>query len=364
MAREIPSSDEKKTIKKKEFNINDFKEKFKINDDEQNPLSWLPMSKSYQDVTGLEGIPHCELTLVRGYSDTGKSTFIYEAAVAAQQNGELPIIIDTENAMKKDHLKKMGFDFDMPYMYIDTDYLLQNYGKKYNKDFSQSSIEDIGEFMNNMLDEQEKDNLQMDIVFCIDSFGSSDCRKTLSAKEKDKEANNMWNAGAMEQTFKGIFHQRIPSTRKTTKKYKATAIAVQKIWFDNMNAVIKHKGGEAFFFGARLILHFGGILTHGTKKKNAEVTDKGVKYKYQFGVEADVRCEKNQVTGIEQMGKIMSTSHGYWNPDKIDEYKKKYKPYILQQLTKTYTNINFDTDADINVTTEEVTTLSVEDSMS
>jgi hypothetical protein len=128
-----------------------------------------------------------------------------------------------------------------------------------------------------------------------------------------------------------------------------------------MNTVIKHKGGEAFFFGARLIIHFGGILTHGTEKKNAEITDKGIKYKYQFGVVANIKCEKNQVTGIEQMGKIMSTSHGYWNPDKLDEYKKRYKPYILEQLTKSYQNVSFNEDADINITTEEVVKLSGDD---
>ncbi len=96
MARTLSDNpEEKKPIKKKSFSLSDFKEKFKISDEEQKPLSWLPLSKAYQEVTGLEGIPLCELTLVRGYSDTGKSTVVYEAAVSAQQNGFLPIIIDT-----------------------------------------------------------------------------------------------------------------------------------------------------------------------------------------------------------------------------------------------------------------------------
>jgi RecA/RadA recombinase len=327
----VNDSEEKKPIKKKEFSLADFKQKFKINDEDVKPLSWLPMGSAYQEVIGLEGIPRCELTLVRGYSDTGKSTFVYGAAVSAQQNGELPIIIDTENAMKKDHLTKMGFDFDLPHLYVDTDYLLQNYGKKYNKEFKESSIEDISEFMHDILDAQERDELQMDVVFCIDSFGSSDCRKTLSAKEKDKEANNMWNAGAMEQSFKGIFHQRIPSTRKVSKKYTATAIGVQKIWFDSQaggQGVVRHKGGESAYSVARLIIHVGGVKTRGVEKinitKNKKVTS--------LGILAPVKVAKNHVSNISFEGKILSTSYGLVLESELDEFKKNHLSELLSEI--------------------------------
>ena len=62
MARTLSDNpEEKKPIKKKSFSLSDFKEKFKINDEEQKPLQWLPLSKGYQEITGLEGIPLCEL---------------------------------------------------------------------------------------------------------------------------------------------------------------------------------------------------------------------------------------------------------------------------------------------------------------
>ena len=54
----VNDSEEKKPIKKKEFSLADFKQKFKINDEDVKPLSWLPMGSAYQEVIGLEGIPH------------------------------------------------------------------------------------------------------------------------------------------------------------------------------------------------------------------------------------------------------------------------------------------------------------------
>ncbi len=327
----VNDSEEKKPIKKKSFSLSDFKEKFKISDEEQKPLSWLPLSKAYQEVTGLEGIPLCELTLVRGYSDTGKSTVVYEAAVSAQQNGYLPIIIDTENAMKKDHLTKMGFDFDGDYIYVDSDYLVQNYGKKYDKNFSTPAIEDIAEFMNNILDAQEKDELQMDVIFCIDSFGSVDSRKTLTAKEKDKEANNMWNAGAMEQAFKGIFHHRIPSTRKVSKKYVAAAVAVQKVWFDSQaggQGVLRHKGGEAVYSMSRLILHMGGTKARGVEKINITKNKKTTA----LGILSPIKVAKNHVSNISFEGKILSTSYGLVLESELEEFKKNHLSELLSEI--------------------------------
>jgi RecA/RadA recombinase len=155
----IPS---RKKLEKKTFSLSDFKTKLKVEDTNIKDLTWLPLSKAFQEATSLEGVPIGELTLIRGYSDTSKSSIMYEAMVSAQNNGFLPIIIDTENAMKREYLTNLGFDFDGDYIYVDSDYLVTNYGKKFNKDFSVPSIEDVAEFINDMLDKQESGDLPMD----------------------------------------------------------------------------------------------------------------------------------------------------------------------------------------------------------
>jgi hypothetical protein len=133
----------------------------------------------------------------------------------------------------------------------------------------------------------------------------------------------MWNSGASEKVFMTLLNSTIPNSRKTDKKYTNTIIAVQKIWYDSMIKVIKHKHGETFWIGARLIYHFGGILAKGTKK----ITATSKKREVQYGVEVQVNVAKNHVDGplggIAMQGKIISTPHGYVTPDGLDEYKKK-----------------------------------------
>lgn len=369
----------KKTIEKKSFDLQLYKESKGLTRKIKNKeLTWIPLSEAFQDAVKLPGVPRGYTALARGYSNTGKSTAIYEGIVGAQKIGDLPVIFDTENNFQWEHARNIGMKFEEivdketgevsyegDFIFVSNRMLLDMYShwdydeakQKAEPVRNQPVIEDVARFMDDIMDDQEAGNLERSVAFFWDSIGSLDCFRAVKSKSK----NNMWNAGALESSFKSILNFRIPDTQREDCPYTNTFFAVQKIWFDNMNVVIKHKGGEAFFFGARIILHYGGILTHGTKKKNAEVTDKGVKYKYQFGVETDVKCEKNQVTGIEQMGKIMSTSHGYWNPDKLDEYKKLYKPYILSQLTRTYKDVDFKEDADFEITSVEVTKLSGDD---
>ncbi len=321
-------------IVKKEFSLSDFKAKLNIKEDDLKPLSWLTLGPAYKAATGLEGVPIGELTLFRGYSDTSKSSLLYEVAVSAQQNGFLPIIIDMENALKKEHLENMGFNFNEPHIYVDTEYLLLEYGKKYDKEFNAPSIEDAAEFVNNMLDKQESGELPMDIVFCYDSFGSTDCRKSLTARVKDKESSNLWNAGAMEQCFKSIFHHRVPSTRKKTKNNTATFVAVQKIWFDSMaggQGVVRHKSGESAYSCSRLIVHCGGVKTRGVEKVVITKNKKSVV----LGTICPLKVAKNHVSNISIEGKVCSTAHGIILEHEVEAYKTRYIDYFLSQLDET-----------------------------
>lgn len=189
-------------------------------------------------------------------------------------------------------------------------------------------VEDISFHMHTILDAQQEERLPRDVAFFWDSVGSINCFKGATSKT----TNNQWTAGALATCFKSLINYRIPASRREDAPYTATFAVVQQIWLDNENKVIKHKGGEAFFYSPRLIFHFGGILTHSTEKLKATLAGE----EFQFGVETRIRCEKNQVNGIEQKGKIASTPHGYWNPDKINDYKEEHKDFIKAHLNTEY----------------------------
>ena len=343
MAKKAPN----KKVSKQSFDLNKFKKNKgldkKVKDKE---LSWIPLSKGFHDAVGIPGIPRGYVTLFRGYSNTGKSTAIYEAIKSCQKTGDLPVIIDTESNFDWNHAKSIGIeyeeivdeetgevlDYDGDFIFVDSDDLLNmyekfDYGEGKEKSKAQRSepvIEDVQHFMSDLLDAQENDELPRNLCFLWDSIGSLDCYRSVISKTR----NNMWNAGALESSFKSMLNHRIPASRKENKQYTNTIAAVQKVWLDNMNTVIKHKGGEGFFYGARLIIHLGGILSHGTSILKATSN----KRTFQFGVETKIKVAKNQVNGVELQGKICSTPHGYINPDEIEDYKRNNKDYILNKM--------------------------------
>jgi hypothetical protein len=53
---------------------------------------WIPLSPAWQEMVSLPGIPHGHITLLRGHSDSGKTTALLEVAVNAQKNGNFTCI--------------------------------------------------------------------------------------------------------------------------------------------------------------------------------------------------------------------------------------------------------------------------------
>lgn len=353
----------KKSVSKQNFDLNSFKENngFDITVKDKD-LTWIPLSDAFHEALKIPGLARGYFTSFRGYSNTGKSTAMYEAVAGCQQIGDLAVIIETEGNWSWEHAKNIGvkfeevvdeqtgevLDYTGDFIFMNGDDLLNKYknfdygtGKEGTKALrSEPIIEDVSRLMTDLLDLQAEGKLPRNLCFLWDSVGSINGFKSVMSKSN----NNQWNAGSMEAAFKSLVNHRIPASRREGKEFTNTFAVVQKIWLDNENKVIKHKGGEAFFYSPRVIVHFGGILSHSTVKLKA--TSGG--QTYQFGIETKVRCEKNQVNGIEEQGVLASTPHGYWNPDKIEDYKKEHKDYILAHLNSDYNDFIIEKEEVVN----------------
>ena len=334
-----------------DFNLDDFKgDEGLDNVIKDKELSWIPLSDAFYDAVKVPGVPKGYFVSFRGFSNSGKSTAIYEAVAGCQKLGILPVIYETEGNWNWEHAKNVGIKYEEvvdeetgEILNYKGDFILMqgpdllrkyaNYDHQHSKMMTKALrfepvVEDIALHMNTLLDAQQEGRLPRNLCFFWDSVGSINCFKGATSKT----TNNQWTAGAIGTAFKSLINYRIPASRREDSEFTNTFAIVQQIWLDNENKVIKHKGGEAFFYSPRLIFHFGGILTHSTEKLKA--TYKG--NEFQFGITTKIRCEKNQVNGVEQKGVIASTSHGYWNPDKIDEYKKEHMDYFKQHLEGDY----------------------------
>jgi hypothetical protein len=341
----------KKSIEKKEFNIESLKEGIGLVQDKvkDKETSWLPFSPAFHEALGIPGAPRGYVTQFRGFSDTGKSTGVYEAIVAAQKIGDFPVIIDTEGSFSWEHAKTIGMKYEevvdeetgeiinykgdfLFFSGLDLLNMFRNFDYSDGKEKTKSLrgipvIEDVARIMNLILDKQDAGELNRNVVFTWDSIGSIDCFKGAMSSS----SNNMWNAGALNSAFQSILNFRIPASRREGTEFINTMVCVNKVWLDSMGGAqptVKQKGGEGFRYGSRLIVHMGGKLGSSSKKLNA--TSGGDIYN--FGVECRIEVFKNQVNGIEKKGKICSTSHGFINPDKLNDYKKEHKDFILSKL--------------------------------
>lgn len=294
---------------------------------------WIPLSQAFQDTLQIPGIPVGHITLLRGHSDTGKTTALLEAAVAAQKMGILPVFIITEMKWDWSHARAMGFEFQEVanedgeivdyngfFLYIDREKL--------------NCIEDVSAFIADILDEQKRGTLPHDICFFWDSVGSIPCRMSI---EKSTN-NNEWNAGAMSQQFGNFINQRIVLSRKASQPYTNTLVAVNKVWVakpDNPmgQPTLNNKGGNTMYFDASLIITFGNIARAGTNKIKATKNGKEV----EFAKRTRISCDKNHVTGITAVNKVIMTVHGFIKDDKkeLDDYKKKYSDEWLKVLGTT-----------------------------
>ena len=288
------------------------------------PQRWIPLSPAFQDVLSLPGIPMGHITLLRGHSDTGKTTALIEAAVNAQKMGVLPVFIITEMKWNWDHAKQMGFRID--------DVIDESTGEvtDHNGFFiyvdrgSLQTIEDVAGFIADLLDEQAKGRLPYDLLFLWDSIGSIPSKMSVESNKN----NPQWNAGAMSQQFGNFINQKVVMSRKSNSAYTNTLVAINKIWVSPAETPMsqpkmRNKGGDTMFFDSSMVITFGNITNSGTSKMMATKDGKQV----EFAKRTKISCDKNHITGVTTKGTTVVTVHGFIDddPKAIDLYKKDHK---------------------------------------
>lgn len=308
---------------KSNFDLNKFKEnkllKGNVKFKEQK---WVHLSEAMQDALSIPGIPLGHVVMVRGRSNTGKSTTAIEACVNAQKMGILPVIIITEMKHDWNHWKMMGFE--MEDVLDANNNVVDHSGFFIYRDRSTlNSIEDIAMFINDLIDEQKKGNLPYDLFFMWDSVGSIPCQMSI-----DQGKNNpMWNSGAIATQFGNFINQKIVVSRKESYPYTNTLFIVNKTGVapaltPMSQPKMTNKGGDTMFYDASLVLTFGNITNAGTQKIFAQKDGKRV----EFAIKTKIACDKNHINGITTTGTVVSTPHGFIKDDNniIKKYKKQH----------------------------------------
>ena len=320
-------------LKKTDFSS--IKKKFS-KEAEYKPDRFFDLGDAFLDACGIPGPAMGHINMLLGHSDTGKTTALVKSAVDAQKKGIIPVFIITEQKWSWDHAELMGFDKDGDYLF--------------NSDFEY--IEQITDYINELLDAQEKGDLPHDLLILWDSVGSVPCKMTYDGK-----GGKQHNASVLADKIGMGINQRISGSRRTDKPHTNTLIIVNQPWVelpDNPfgQPKIKAKGGEAIWLNSSIVFLFGNQKGAGTTKISITKDKRKVK----IATRTKISIMKNHINGLGyEDGRILVTSHGFMpgredseEKKSIDEYKKQSGDYISKMLGVNVTDIT-----DVEVVTEE-----------
>ena len=309
-------------LKKKEISLDAIKSKYSTKT-KYKAEDYYYCGEAFHEACGIPGPVMGGVNLNIGHSNGSKTTAMILAAADAQKKGHLPVFIITEKKWSWSHAVELGIQAEQK---ADGEWDGQFI---FNDSFEY--IEQITEFMNDILDAQEKGDIPYSLLFCIDSIGSIPCKLTY-----DGGGGSMHDARVLADKVGRGLHSRITKSKKEDFPYYNTIVAVNQVWVmlpDNIygQPEVKTKGGEALWLSASLVFLFGNQkksgITHIDATKN--------KRKVSFAIRTKISILKNHVNGLGYKdSKIIAVHNGYIRDTKeaLDKYKEEYANYWVEKM--------------------------------
>jgi len=313
-------------LKKKEFSLDAIKDKYSTKTKYKDE-SFYNCGEAFMDACGLPGPILGGINMFLGHSNTSKTTAMILAAADAQKKGHLPVFIITEKKWSWEHAIELGMQAE------------KNEFGEYDGMFifndSFDVIEQATDFINQILDAQEKGDIPYNILFLWDSIGSIPCQMTFDGK-----GGGMHSAKVLADKIGMGIHSRISKSKKEDYPYYNTLVILNQPWVelpDNPfgQPEIRAKGGTAIWLASSLVFLFGNQKKAGISHIDATKNGR----KVSFAIRTKVSILKNHVNGLGYKdGKIIAVPHGYIADTKeaLEKYKKDYSNYWGQKLGDSY----------------------------
>jgi len=304
-------------IKKNTFSLEDIKGKFSTKT-KYKPESFYNCGEAFMDACGLPGPVMGGINMLLGHSNAGKTTALILAAADAQKKGHLPVFIITEKKWSFEHSIELGLQAEKNEDGTWDGHFIFNDGFDY--------IEQLTDYINELLDAQEKGDIPYSLAFFIDSIGSIPCKMTY-----DGSGGSMHDARVLADKIGRGIHSRISKSKKEDYPYINTMSVIVQPWVQLPDSpfgqpTIQPKGGQALFLSSSLVFLFGNQKSSGVSHITATKNGRTISY----AVRTKVSILKNHVNGIAfKDGKIIAVPQGYISDTKeaLDKYKKQYSSY-------------------------------------
>lgn len=311
-------------IKKKEFSISQITEKYSTKT-KYKETNFYYCGNAFLNACSLPGPAMGAINMFLGHTNTAKTTAMILTAIDAIKKGHLPVFIITERKWSWEHAVILGLPAE------------KNEDGQWYGDFifndSFDYIEQATDYINSLLDEQEKGNLPYNLVFLWDSIGSIPCKMTYEGK-----GGKQHNASALSDKIGMGISARIAKSKKEDYPYYNTLVIVNQPWVDLPDnpfgqPEIKAKGGEAVWLASSLVFLFGNqkksSINHIDATKNGR--------KVIYAIRTKISVLKNHINGLSYKdGKIIAVPQGFIDDTKesLEQYKKDYSNYWEEILGK------------------------------
>ena len=305
-------------IKKKDIGgIGNIKDKFSTKT-KYKETNYYNCGEAFHNACGIPGPVMGGINMFLGHTNSSKTTAMILAAADAQRKGHLPVFIITERKWSWEHAVELGLQ------------ATKNENGEWDGDFifndSFDYIEQATDFINELLDAQEKGEVPYNLLICWDSVGSIPCKMTFDGK-----GGKQHNASTLADKIGMGIHARITKSKKEDYPYYNTMVVINQPWVelpDNPfgQPTIKAKGGEALWLASSLVFLFGNQKNAGINHITATKNGRTVSY----AIRTKVSILKNHVNGLGYKdSKLIAVPQGYIADDKdaLEKYKKEYSQY-------------------------------------
>lgn len=287
------------------------------------PEEYYSCGEIFHKACGVPGPIMGHINMNLGHSNSSKTTAMILAAKNAQSIGHLPVFIITEKKWSWKYATNLGLEATKREDGSWDGHFIFNDSFRY--------IEEVTDFINKLITEQEKGNLPYSLLFCWDSVGSIPCKMSFEGA-----GGSMHDARVLADKIGKGLSGRITASKKADYPYYNTLLVINQPWVATGDNIydppeIKAKGGEAMWLASALVFLFGKQKKSGISQISATKNAR----KVVFAIRTKISVIKNHVNGMQfQDGKVIVTPHGYIEDStkSLEEYKKKYSSYWKEIL--------------------------------
>lgn len=278
---------------------------------------YVVMPSCIQKAIGSKGFLLGHMTMLYGLSDSGKTNVMLHAAKECQLQGNLPILVVTENKLNKKRASDIGLD-------------LQNCIIKEDL----TTLEDVYDYISMKIHDVKNGKLPFNTMIFWDSVASTPSRESfeIGPDGKIKKKYGPQKNAAVIGYYNPIIMRLVTSTRQIDCKHSVGVFLLNQAYikppeFSGGMASVVANGGEKIWYPLSMTIEI-------KEGKRLKATVKGSEIEY--GMISKLRVKKYHDGELNHSGEVVFAGTELFDNDEtlIKEHKKNNKEHWEELISE------------------------------